>query len=64
MKRNQTEIAENDKFNAVNGGYDPAEDVHCPKCRSFDIETADPGDFGTLPTYRCRKCGYEWMRPL
>ncbi len=52
-------------YEKVTGGTGlTADDVHCLKCQSQDVEVADPGDIGTLPTYRCRKCGYEWMRAL
>ena len=64
MEQKQMDLIDHDACEAVSGGSVSAEDVHCPKCRSSDIEVADPGDIGTLPTYRCRTCGYEWMRPL
>ena len=37
---------------------------HCPKCQGKDLELVGPVDIGTLPTYRCKTCGYEWMLAL
>ena len=37
---------------------------HCPKCRSKDLGLVAPVDIGTLQTYRCKACGYEWRLAL
>ena len=37
---------------------------HCPKCQGKDLELIGPVDIGTLPTYRCKACDYEWMLAL
>ena len=54
---------ENKDLKQVSGGTD-ADEPHCPKCRSTDIELTGPADFGTPPCYRCKSCGYEWMMAL
>ena len=41
-----------------------ADDPHCPKFQSRELELVGPVDIGTLPTYRCKACGYEWMLAL
>lgn len=47
----------------VSGGVDAAS-PHCPKCHSTDLELVGKVDIGTLPTFRCKACGYEWMLAL
>ena len=47
----------------VSGGAN--EDMpHCPKCQSRSLQLIGPADIGTLPSYRCESCGYEWMLAL
>ena len=48
----------------VSGGVEAESEIHCPRCRSHSIQLADPGDIGSLPVYRCRICGFEWMKAL
>ena len=54
---------DNKKLQQVSGGVN-ADTPHCPKCQSIDLMLIGPVDIGTLPTYRCKSCGYEWMMAL
>ena len=57
------EILDKEKLQQASGGvYEDA--PHCPKCQNKDLELVGPVDIGTLPTYRCKACGYEWMLAL